>query len=90
VIVCDGCVWFNGGVIQFNFAQGIVTTPDGQTYVDIPVKVRDGWLYWWVNGGDFSIELQSGWAEASTSYGMQDVNGGVWWVKRSGGCGCGG
>lgn len=76
-------------MIGFAFASARLETPHGQTFVDIPVKVRHGVLYYHLDGVDYHVELQAGWSQASKVYGVQDVDGGEWRIKRMGGCGCG-
>jgi hypothetical protein len=75
--------------MRFSFTEATVTTPWGDTYVDIPVSVADMQMTYHLDGEAHVVQLIAGWAHGQRGYGMQDTEEREWGVKRSRGCGCG-
>lgn len=76
-------------MIGFAFASATVTTPWGDTYVDVPATVRNMALTYTLDGEQISVPIIAGWAHGQRGYGVQDAEGREWGIKRTGsGCGC--
>lgn len=74
---------------NFRFAGANVTTPWGDTYVDIPAAVQRDSLWYTLDGVEYEVPLESCWAHGQRGYGATDKEGREWGIKRTAGCGCG-
>lgn len=81
-------------MITFRLSSAQVDAPNGDTYMEIPAQLKpsgdNSTLSYMLDGVQHDVVIVSGWPVGRRGFGMTDVDGLEWGVKRLGGCGCGG